>query len=58
MMLQIARLDCSDKKKRSDMEKETFKWLLASAEQRHAYAQMRVAMDYYQSFSMEHDREK
>jgi hypothetical protein len=45
----------SDKKEKIDTEKEAFKWLLASAEQGHAYALMKVAMYYFDGLCVERD---
>jgi TPR repeat protein len=49
------KLDYSEEKKRSALRKEAFKWLLASAEQGHAYAQSEIAIYYWRGRGMERD---
>lgn len=47
IMLQPARQENIDEKKRNDLHKEALQWLLASADQGHAYAQMQAGVYYY-----------
>jgi hypothetical protein len=55
MWLQLARLGYSDEKKRGETRKEAFNWIMASAEQGHAYAQMEIAMYYFKGRGRKRD---